>query len=1681
MRDRGRNGVQLKGFQIDEVIHALGETVVAAATAESGGRVVLKFLDNPRPAPEFLARWRHEYAVLQGIDSPHVIRALELREADRSLVLVLEDFASTNLEQLIERGLLDLSDQLTLAVRLARAVGAVHEHRLIHGDIAPKNVLVDPATLKLKLCDFGLSTRLDIQPRRSDSATLAGTLEYMSPEQTGRTNLDIDYRSDFYSLGATLYQLFSGREPFLAADPMSLLHAQLASMPTPLHELDPAIPEPLSAIVQKLLAKHPDDRYQSSFGLVHDLEACAESWRLYRRIERFRLGRVDVPERFCVAQKLYGRQAESHAVLAALKRVVGTGTVELLLVSGYSGIGKTALVSELHRPVLARRGYLLRGKCDQYTRNQPYVALIQAFGQMLQALAAEGAERRHYWKARLADALGANAGAVADIVPELALLLGTPPPLPILPPAESEQRFHIAFAQFVMALAARSHPLLLFLDDLQWADASTLRLLEYLVRADGERSVLIVGAYRDNEVQPGDPLHLSIQAIERGQARIEHLRLGPMPDADVLQLVADTLHAAPEEVAPLAQLCLEKTRGNPFFLGQFLRSLHDQGDIHYDREHGAWRWDLERIQRRGMTDNVVTLLLAKLTTLPPDTQQLLALAAHLGNRFDQRELMAIGGREAEATADVLWPALQAGLLVPLNEDYKFAQSPERLRGARYRFLHDRVQQAAHELVPEPQRAAQRLHCGRRLLEASSEAELEERLFIILESLNAALDLITDPAERERLLALNLRGGIRAKSAAAYEAAMALLRVGERLLPDDAWQAQPELALALFRNLAEAEYLAGHFDVAETRLARLIEVAPSVAAKVTLCLAQVEQLHIRGRFTEAFDVLRRALELLGRHFPGSEEEAMPCFLAEFAETEALLAGHDEASLLAQPEMQDPERLLEMQVYYGLAYATYQINRGVSYVLGACRMVKATLQHGLCDLSCIGYVTFETAMAAIGRPYPAVHAMGRLARKLAEQRDNAYFRLSVYQYFAAFYQHWCEPLRDTLPYLEQGLAMGRAGINPLAAGYCALLRPVNDFVMGSALEDVELEAQQGLAFLLGSRQPATEAMLRAGVLQPLAALRGRSLKPNSFDTAEVRIGTLLDDDFETPSIVLAFHSFAMTRHAYLFDAATEWRVASARLPMIAGLLPDGPTVVETSFFRALGLLKPGFVEPDAQAAAIEEAQALQQRFATWATHCATNFEHKALLIAAELARVRGESREAMELYARAIDTAAESGFIHCEALCNELYARFWQEQQQRQLASNFIREAYFHYQRWGASAKCKQIEAQWPQILFRAVELRRASSSSSDAFRGVSSSVGLLDLHSLLKASRLLSQEVQLGALLQKLLGIVLENAGAEFGAIVLCDDDVLTVEAVGRFSEGAMLDYDQIAQPLGEEPLEAAVQLPVQLIQYVHLTRNLLVLNHPADDVRFAQSSYLAQRRPKSVLVLPVLNQGRLVAVIYVENNLLEGAFTERHVKTLELLGAQAAIALVNARLVENLERKVAERTEELRRMSMKDGLTGIANRRSFDERLGGEWRRALRTGKPLSLMMIDIDHFKPFNDHYGHVEGDHCIRAVARALERVVNRSTDLVARYGGEEFGVILPDTDAEAAEWLARACLDAIATLGIAHEASPTAAHVSISIGFCTMAVEAETGAETLVTRADQALYQAKRAGRNRLVRYA
>lgn len=1691
--------MKLAGYELDEIIYSVGETVVASAVSSTGEKVVLKYQNTQYPSVDLNARWLHEYEVLNSIDSDWVLKARGIERINNGLMLVLENFSHVSLAQVVADDSRCLASRIQLAIQMCCALGDVHKNNLVHNDISPKNILVDLKRSKIKLCDFGLSTQLTRELPHPKRHHLRGTLDYVSPEQTGRTNLDVDYRSDLYSLGVTLYELFAGRKPFVFDDPLALLHAHIARLPESPITFNPDIPPVLAKIVLRLLAKFPGDRYQSSYGLQRDLKKCLAELETTGFVQTFALGQWDIPERFCVSQKLYGREREQQVILSAFERA-NSGRSELLLISGYSGIGKTALVNELHIPIVAQRGIFIRGKCEQYSRNQPYSVLIQAFQPLMLQLLNEGEEKLRYWQFMLRCALGNNVAVITDIIPDLKLVIGEPPPLQILPPAEAEKRFHLAFTCFVNAMSCSGHPLVVFLDDLQWADISTLKLLEQQIQNSDERALLIVAAYRDNEIDSGHPLLKSLQKIEQLQGVVHRIKLSNLKSDQVTRLVADTLKCSEEEAQPLATLCIEKTLGNPFFLNQFLHALHDQGELFYNYESGAWQWSIKHIQQRGMTDNVIELMLDKIRTLETDTQRLLSTAAHTGNEFDLRLLarVSLEGSAVQTqeeindailiTTTTLWPALKLGLIIPLDEHYKFGASPDKLSQARFRFLHDRVQQAAYKLTPDTERPFIQLRTGRALLALCTADELEERLFDVLGLLNQVTALIDSDSERSNLLALNIRGGEKAKAAAAYQTAVTLLRQAASLLSDTAWLDATEKTTMLYKELAEAEYLSGNFENAEKLYREQIAKAPSGVAKATLSLVQADQYHIQGRFDESIPVLLYTLSLIGEVFPDSEEEAGVALNAEFIATETMLQTRTLDSLLNGVEMKHVEHLLQMRVYNALSFATYQTGRIQSFLLNACKMVQCTMHHGQCDLSCIGYVAYVTTLSAMGKPYPVCYDMGNIAMKLAEQRENTYFRLTIYQYFSAFYQHWCEPLENSFPYLDKGMEWGLEGTNLLSAGYCALLGAVNKFAKGIPLKELQETVNQGLRFLRKTWQVNTENYLLYGVLQPLLALQGKTQNAVSFDSESVDHTGFFAEDYETPSINLALYIWSMLRHAYLLDNKELQSRCVPQLHVVGLCLPDGPAMVEANFYVTLihlQELEETYLNGDSAGLQVlqqdERFQTVQtqiEKFKQWSKGCAENFLHKYLILAAEFARLMGECKTAMDLFARAIEEAQNSGFLQYMALANERYAHYWQSMRQPQIAAGFIQEAYYYYQHWGATVKNTALREQWSLVSFSLGDRRFSPTTQTVTYKKMSEHAELLDLNSLLKANQLLAEELQLDSLLHKMMAVLLENAGAEFGSIILLDEGELVVEIMGKINGNTCdVDSERLSRPISELCDGDYPALPDSLIRHVQQAQETIILNKPGEDSRFSYNTYLQQRQPKSVMCVPILAQTKLCAVVYLENNLLESAFTPTHKKTLEMISSQAAISLVNARLYDNLEDRVMQRTEELRLMTMKDGLTQIANRRSFDERLEQEWRRAARNGHPLSLLMIDIDHFKQYNDFYGHLQGDTCIKAVADALERSANRVTDFVARYGGEEFAVLMSETDSFTARKVAMACLESVANMALAHERSDISPHVTISIGIHTTLVLPGEEPESLIGNADQALYQAKQKGRNRI----
>lgn len=1671
--------VILIGFTIQHITSTYNDVIIAQAAGRSGQSVIIKYPNHSILQNNLHSQWEYECSITKNIHSPYILKCIKLQKNDAYPILIHEQFDSVSLAELINANELRLTTKLEIICHLAEAINDVHAAKLLHRNLSPKNILVSTDNKKLKLCDLSLASQLGKEQSNPENLKLWDSLTYISPELTGRTNLNVDYRSDFYSLGTIFFELLTGSAPFSTDDAITMLHSHIARLPVMIDTINPTLPSVLAKLVNKLLAKSPDERYQSSFGLIHDCKKCLDEWKEKGHIDDFELGTHDTPAIFCIPQKLYGRTNELNQLIDCFANTA-KGKPELVLISGFSGVGKTSLVVELQSQIMADNAIFVSGKCDQYNRNQPYTALIKAFRPYIQQICHGSIEKKQQWSQRFAYALGDNAAVLVDLFPELVDILEYIPALPFLPPAESEARFQLAFTEFVKCLSSNGHPVVVFLDDLQWADLPTLKLIEHQINTDSDSALLIIGAYRDNEIDEAHPLYICMQNLSNKQGDLLNISLSPLELHHTQSIIADTLKKSPANVHDIAKLCHHKTQGNPFFLNQFITTLNDQGDIFYDHACGQWQWDLQSILRQDLTDNVVELMLSKLKRLDKQAQQLMSLAAHLGNEFELNKLALVNESSIQDTAYLLWPALQSGLVLPLDEDYKYHQSPKQLERSRYRFLHDRVQQASYNLIDSEALKPLQLTIGRLLLQSSTEDNLNESLFTILEPLNLARDLISDRDEIDRLRALNLQGGMKAKSSSAYSLAVQLLRIAKELLFKGKEECSMKEALDIYRELSEAEYLAGNFAQAEQLYEEGDAFFTLRAEKITLKLIQASQYQLQGRFTEVIPVLTSGLALFDTNMPTSNDVAKEQLPPLFQETESLLLQYSNKELLSLPAMTSGDHFLKMQLHIALVAAYYFTGQNYCSGINSCRMMQLTLAHGKSDFTALSYITYMVVMALMGEEYPRCFKMGKLAVQLSDIHENKYIRSAVYQYFSSAYQHWCEPLPNSFHYLKTSWNWGKEGINLVYAGYAAVSYCMNKIMAGVQLSDLEIEIKQALAFLDTTHQKAVSGYVYITALQPVLSLQGQTDHPLTFNSSEFNIEEYGLNDLETPSMDLALYSCSMLRHSYYLENWTLHHKLSKNVPLISAFMPDTPTYVESLFYSTMGSLKYLNKDTAGYADILKQANRTCELLQKWAQYNETNFQHKFLLLSAEIARIEGYKEQAMTFYDQAIDASKVAKVIQCEALANELYAHFWVQQRQPKIAQQFMSTAYSLYKRWGALAKCQLIEQSWPFYVFSFNQTNQIPNKKTHSVepKELFRSNEQIDLHFLLKANQLLAKEIHIHSLLEKMLALLLKNAGAEQGQIILADEDnILNVEIAGKTNNGD-INCHLVNRKLsdwcsGEYPL-----LPESLIRYVQQSQTTLVINNPVDDPRFSHNIYLQQHHPKSVLCLPIVGQGKLIALVYLENNLTIDAFTPSQQQVLEMLSSQAAVSLVNARLYDNLEVKVRKRTEALRQLAMKDGLTGVFNRRMFDDSLHKMLDNPLK--QPLSLLMIDIDHFKQYNDYYGHLKGDNCIKRVAAALEQQATQSGGVVCRYGGEEFAILLPQTPLGEAIKLAEECLIAIKDLELEHITSSTSDCVTISVGISNVETthqnDKATG-KTLICQADEALYRAKKSGRNQL----
>jgi PAS domain S-box-containing protein len=1465
------SGAESSGYVLVPLREGADFTLYRGREHGNPSPVLVVALTGEQPSPQSLRRLEHEYSLSAELDPVWAAQPLTLTRYEGRTILVLKDPGGEPLDRILERGHgkpLDLSRVLRIAIGLTRALGHVHRHGLIHKDIKPENMLVDDAD-RVWLTGFGIASRL---PRErqvpAPPEIIAGTLAYMSPEQTGRMNRSIDTRSDLYSLGVTLYRMLTGALPFAAADPLGWVHCHIARQPVAPADRR-AVPKPLSAITMRLLAKNAEERYQTAAGLEADLRRCLSERQSHGRIDPFPLGAHDLSDRLLIPEKLYGREREIDALVAAFSRVVAQGTPELVLVSGYSGVGKSSVVSELHKALVPPRGLFAAGKFDQYKRDIPYTTLAQAFQSLIRQILVKSVAEVSHWRHALQEALGPNGQLIINLIPEVEFLIGKQPPVPDLPPQDERNRFQLMFRRFLSTFARPEHPLALFLDDLQWLDAATLDLLEHLITNPDVRYVMLVGAYRDNEVSSSHPLMRTLAAIRKAGPRMQEIVLSPLDLEDVGQLVTDALHTEGDSGHALAHLVHEKTGGNPFFAIQFLTTLVEEGLLRLDPDASAWMWDLARIRAKGYADNVVDLMVGKVKRLSGATQTALQQLACLGNVVEIATLSLIFRESEEEIHTSLLDAARTGLI-------------QRLEGS-YAFLHDRIQEAAYALIPEGQRAAAHLRIGRVLLASMSADQLAEQLFDVANQFNRGAALLIDHDEKVHVATIDLSAGRKAKASAAYASARGYFSTGMALLDEADWGSQHELTFSLWIERAECELLSGDFEEAEQLIMELLKRGASNVEFADASCLRIDLHKLKGELPEAVDSALTCLRLFGIDLP-----AHPTWEQVQAEYETVwqsLNGRPIESLIDLPIMTDPELQAAMQVLSVVTPASFFSNIHL-FCLLVCRMANLSVQHGVSGASAHGYAQLGNIVCPVFHRYSERYRFAKLACDLVEKHGFIAYQAKAYDAMGIATQ-WTQSITTAIDFMWAAFRAAIEAGDLTYACYAMYLLVPDLLVRNDPLDAVWRESEMALEFVRKAGFRDVADIIRSQQ-RFIATMQGRTATFSTFSDAQFDGATFEAQLTADRMAMTACHYWVVKLKArFLSGDYAEALAAADKAKGLLWAIAAQIQLLDYYYYAALtvaALHEKG--NADEQTGWRDLLTAHREQLREWAENYPPTFADKHLLVLAEIARVEGRAFDAMQLYEQAIQSARENGFVQNEALAHEVAAWFYLARGFETIAHTYLRKARNCYDRWGALGKVKQLDERYPHL--------REERDSTSTTATVGTPVGQLDVATVVKTSQALSSEILLPKLIERLMRIVVEHAGAERGLLILLREDELRIEAEATTGQGGARVH---VRQKGITPSD----LPQSALHYVIRTRERVLLDDASAGSLYSEDEYVRQRRPRSVLCLPIVKQTKLVGAFYLENNLTPGAFTSDRIPVLELLASQAAISLENASLYSDLQ------------------------------------------------------------------------------------------------------------------------------------------------------------------------------------
>lgn len=1678
----------LPGYTINEKISETMQSTVFKGIRESDNlKIIIKVLKTEFSTPAERARFKQEYDIIRSLDYYGIIKTLDvIYSTSMEIALILEDFDGISLKDHLKTNSFALREFLEYAIRISETIGYLHKNNIVHKDIKPGNILINTVKKIIKLTDFGIASELTHDKTAIyDTEIIEGTLVYMSPEQTGRINRFIDYRTDFYSLGITFYEILTGLPPFTSADPMEMIHSHIARKPIEPCEINANIPKTISDIIMKLISKPAENRYQSGYGLAYDFRKCLFLLNESGTIPVFTPGENDISLKFNIPQHVFGRETEINALISSFDAVAHNEIKKTTtLVKGNAGIGKSSVILEIQNHILANHGFFISGKYDQYRRDVPYSAFIQAFQKMAEYILSESNDKVLAWKNIIQKAVGNNGKIITDLIPKIELIIGPQGEVPLLGSEESANRFNILFRRFLGVFASHEHPLVIFLDDLHWADSSSLRFLISILSDPDIENIFFIGAFR--ETDEGAPLvEATIETIRKSGCAIDEINLTPLNFEGVYSLISNFLKNEHPVTRDLSNCIHEKTNGNPFFVIQFLKSLYENGTIEFippesasDGRAGNWKWDIEYIRSMHVSDNVVQMLANNIDKLPEETIKTLQICACIGNHFELSIISAIYNHSLDDTLKALTVAI-------VNKLVAFDKGT-------YRFLHDRIQQAIYSLIPEESKTKIHYLTGTYVLESTSENLLPTKILFIVDHLNAGISLITNVTERVRLASLNLAAATRARLSAAYESAWVYSTTGITLVN---WHTNYNLALSLFNEAVESAYLSSRYEemeiLAKEILSNTINLLDNVTVYETILATRMAQ----NRPLEAITEGIRFLKKLGVSLPDNPRKAH--IVAALLRSKISLIGKNPETLLNLSEMTNPQILAATRIFSGISSAAYYASPNLVPII-AIETLLLSIKYGNGPESALGYATYGLILCTLGQ-IDEGYQFGMMALDLLEKTNQKKIGPRITSIIHMFITPWKNILSE---YSEN---MHNCYLSTLDVGdfeYAANNAMVYLFIrmnMNITLPDLSLEMEKMTRVITQTRQE--KQLCTINLFQQWAANMVTNKNEiwcldGPFYDEKTILPVLQKGGDRQGLFSLYYTKFTLALICNDYDAAYKNLIfAKKDLEAVQGIYQYYIFSYYDSVIRILYNESKNTINATLLRRIRQNIKALKRL----SKNAPFYYKDKLLFIQAEYARITNDFESAIILYDQAIACAKKTDFVLEEAFFCEYAGRFWLSRNKEDFAKQYINRAYLLYKNHGASVKTIYMETQYQKLITGTYSKTQSSSltrtdtfNTGSQFNSGKNTSEVLDISTALKASQTISGEIILPCLLEKMISILLLNAGAEKACLILETEGKLTIEAKGHAD-------NRESSVLTSEAVETSSEVPSSIINYTARTGESILLNNAVSDKGYSTDPYIKKNSVKSVLCLPVKNQGRLSAILYLENNLTENAFLPDRVGLLEILSSQAAVSIDNARLYsdlakkneelkkyqEGLEHLVEERTRELNasfiklqslndqleNLSITDGLTGIFNRRHLDKLLQSEWHRLAREKQSVCILMIDIDHFKKFNDEKGHQAGDEVLRLTAATITAQIRRPADFACRYGGEEFTVVLPCTDSNGGMIMAEKI-----RLAVSQKSEGLGTPLTISIGLASIIPSAAMTAETLIEQADSALYCAKKSGRNR-----